>query len=235
LKEADRLKDEVLQNVSHELRTPLTFVKGYVDLLLDGNAGPLTEEQQAYLGIVAEKTDIIARLVEDIMFLDQAGRLPGKKVPVSLVRVARRALRGWAATAEKVHLTLVENLSDDLPPVAGDEGRLLQVFDNLLSNAIKFSPRGGQIVVTIANAGPMVQASVSDEGIGISKDQHERIFQRFYQVDGSAQRRFRGTGLGLAIVKRIIEMHEGQVWVESEPGRGSSFYFTIPKYQDPKT
>jgi signal transduction histidine kinase len=235
LKEADRVKDEVLQNVSHELRTPLTFVKGYVDLLLDGNAGPLTEEQQEYLGIVAEKTDVIARLVEDIMFLDQAGRLPGKKVPVSLVRVARRALRGWAATAEKAHLILVENLSDDLPPVAGDEGRLLQVFDNLLNNAIKFSPRGGQIVVTIANAGPMVQASVSDEGIGISKDQHERIFQRFYQVDGSAQRRFRGTGLGLAIVKHIIEMHEGQVWVESEPGRGSSFYFTIPKYRDPQT
>jgi signal transduction histidine kinase len=234
LREADRIKDEVLQNVSHELRTPLTFVKGYVDLLLDGNAGPLTKEQRVYLGIVAEKTDVIARLVEDIMFLDQAGRLPGKKEPVSLVSVARRALRGWAATAQKARLTLMENLPDDVPPVAGDEGRLGQVFDNLLSNAIKFSPRGGQIVVTVANAGPMVQASVSDEGIGISKDQHERIFQRFYQVDGSAQRRFRGTGLGLAIVKRIVEMHEGRVWVESEPGRGSSFYFTVPSYQDPK-
>ncbi len=235
LREADRIKDEVLQNVSHELRTPLTFVKGYVDLLLDGDAGALTDEQRVYLSIVAEKTDVIARLVEDIMFLDQAGRLPGKKEPVSLVQVARRALRGWAAMAEKAHLTLVENLPDDLPAAAGDEGRLGQVFDNLLSNAIKFSPRGGQIVVTVANAGPMVQASVSDEGIGIARDQHERIFQRFYQVDGSAQRRFRGTGLGLAIVKRIVEMHEGQVWVESEPGRGSSFYFTIPKYRDPET
>jgi signal transduction histidine kinase len=235
LKEADRIKDEVLQNISHELRTPLTFVKGYVELLLDGSAGPLTEEQQEYLVIVAEKTEAIARLVEDIVFLDQADRLPGKKVPVSLVRVARQALRGWAATAEEAHLTLVENLPDDLPPVAGDEGRLLQVFDNLLSNATKFSPDGGQIVVTIADAGPMVQASVSDEGIGIPRDQHERIFQRFYQVDGSAQRRFRGTGLGLAIVKRIVETHEGQVWVESEPVKGSSFYFTIPKYRGPKT
>jgi signal transduction histidine kinase len=235
LKESVRLKDEVLQNVSHELRTPLTFVKGYVELLLDGHVGPLTEEQQEYLRIVAEKTDIIARLVDDMMFVDQADQLPGKKTPVSLTRVARRALRGWTATAEKANLTMVEDLPDDLPPVAGDEGRLLQVFDNLLSNAIKFSPDGGQVVVTIADAGPTVQASVSDQGIGIPQDQQERIFHRFYQVDGSAQRRFPGAGLGLAIVKRILEAHEGQVWVESEPGKGSSFYFTVPKYRDPKT
>jgi len=234
LKEADRIKDEVVQNVSHELRTPLTFVKGYVELLLDGNAGPLTEEQKKYLMIVAEKTDVVTGLVSSIMFLQQADRVPGNKTSVSLARVARRALRGCAATVEKAGLKLVENLPDGLPPVAGDEGRLLQVFDNLLSNAIKFSPDGGRITVTVKDAGPVVQTSVADQGIGIPKDQLERIFERFYQVNGSARRRFGGAGLGLAIVKRIIELHGGQVWVESELGKGSTFHFTIPKYQQRK-
>jgi signal transduction histidine kinase len=233
LKEADRLKDEVVQNVSHELRTPLTFVKGYVQLLLEGNGGPLIEEQKEYLSIVAEKTDIISSLVSDIMFLQQADRVPGNKTPASLTRLAWRALRGCAATAEKAKLTLVENLPDDIPPVAGNEARLLQVFDNLLGNAIKFSPAGGTITVTVEDAGRMVRASVSDQGIGIPKDQQARVFERFYQVDGSARRRFSGAGLGLAIVKRIVETHGGEVWVESEQGKGSTFYFTIPKYQGP--
>jgi signal transduction histidine kinase len=231
LKEADRLKDEVVQNVSHELRTPLTFVKGYVQLLLEGNAGELTDEQKDYLAIVAEKTDVITDMVSDIMFLQQADQVPGNMKPVSLTKVAWRALRGCAATAEKANLTLVEHLPDDLPQVAGNEARLLQVFDNLLGNAIKFSPDGGRIVVTVEDAGQMVQASVSDQGIGIPKDQQDKVFERFYQVNGSARRRFSGVGLGLAIVKRIVETHGGQVWVESKPRKGSTFYFTIPKHQ----
>jgi len=233
LKEADRLKDEVVQNVSHELRTPLTFVKGYVQLLLEGNAGGLTEAQKEYLRIVAEKTDVITALVSDIMFLQQADRAPGNKTPVSLTKLAWRALRGCAATAEKAELTLVENLPKDLPPVAGNEARLLQVFDNLLGNAIKFSPAGGRITVTVEDAGSMLRASVSDQGIGIPKDQQEKIFERFYQVNGSARRRFGGAGLGLAIVRQIVETHGGRVWVESDEGKGSTFYFTIPKCQDP--
>jgi signal transduction histidine kinase len=234
LKKADRLKDEIVQNVSHELRTPLTFVKSYVELLLDENAGPLTADQKAYLEIVVEKTAVVTRLVSDIMALQQAEQVPDRRELVSLTEVARRAIRGCAATAEKTGLTLVEHLPDDLLLVTGDEDRLLQVFDNLLGNAIKFSPDGGQIEVTVEDAGAVVQVSVSDQGIGIPKDQQKRIFERFYQVDGSARRRFGGAGLGLAIVKRILEAHEGQVWVESESGRGSTFYFTIPKYQAPR-
>jgi two-component system sensor histidine kinase VicK len=125
----------------------------------------------------------------------------------------------------------VANIPDDLPPVKGDAGRLLQVFDNLLGNAIKFSPHGGHITVTVEDIGEMEQASVSDEGVGIPKDQQERIFERFYQVDGSARRRFSGIGLGLTIAKRIVGAHGGEMWVRSEPGEGSTFYFTIPKCQ----
>jgi len=229
LREADRLKDEIVQNVSHELRTPLTFVKGYVDLLLDGDAGPLTDSQREYLRIVAEKTDIVTRLVSDIMFMQQADRLSGVEVPVSLAALARRAVRGYMVAAEQAGLTLVENLSADVPPVNGNEGRLLHVFDILLSNAIKFSHRGGQIVVTVEDVGPSVRASVSDQGIGIPKDEQERIFERFYQVDGSVRRHFSGAGLGLAIARRVVEAHGGRIWVESELGVGSTFYFTIPK------
>jgi signal transduction histidine kinase len=232
LREADRLKDEMVQNISHELRTPLTFVKGYVELLLSEDVGPLTEDQRDYLSIVAEKTDAVTRLVSDIIFLQQADRVPGKKVPIALDKLATRALRGCAGVAETSNLRLVANVPDGLPPVAGDEGRLLQVFDNLLGNAIKFSPHGGRIEVSVEDGGDMVCVSVSDDGIGIPKGQQERIFEMFYQVDGSARRRFGGTGLGLAIAKRIVEAHQGEIWVESEPGRGSVFRFTVPKYRE---
>jgi GAF domain-containing protein len=230
LQEVDRLRDEMVQNVSHELRTPLTFVKGYVELLLAGDAGPLTDLQKEYLDVVIDKTDTVTRLVSDIMFLQQADQVP-KKISISLAKMARRALQGCAATAEQAGLILVEDIPDDLPPVAGDAGRLQQVFDNLLGNAIKFSPDGGHITVAVKDVGEMVQASVADEGVGIPKDQHERIFERFYQVDGSARRHFAGVGLGLTIAKRIVEAHGGKIWVESVPDSGSTFYFTIPKYQ----
>jgi len=230
LQEVDRLRDEMVQNVSHELRTPLTFVKGYVELLLAGDTGPLTDLQKEYLEVVIEKTDTVTRLVSDIMFLQQADQIP-KKASISLVKLARRALQGCAATAEQAGLILVQNIPDNLPPVMGDAGRLLQVFDNLLGNAIKFSPDGGHITVTLEDVGEMLQVSVSDEGVGIPKDQQERIFERFYQVDGSARRRFAGVGLGLTIAKRIVEAHGGEIWVESEPGAGSTFKFTVPKCQ----
>ena len=230
LQEVDRLRDEMVQNVSHELRTPLTFVKGYVELLLSCDAGPLTDLQKDYLEVVIEKTDTVTRLVSDIMFLQQADQIP-KETSISLTKLAKRALQGCAATAEQAGLVLEENIPDDLPPVKGDAGRLLQVFDNLLGNAIKFSPDGGRITVTVEDVGEMEQVSVADEGVGVPKDQQERIFERFYQVDGSARRRFSGIGLGLTIAKRIVEAHGGEMWVGSEPGEGSTFYFTIPKYQ----
>ena len=231
LQKADQLKDEMVQNISHELRTPLTFVKGYVELLLTEDVGSLTTEQKEYLEIVVDKTDVVTRLVSDIMFLQQADQISDKKAPISLDNLARRALRGCVVAANKNGLTLAENIPADLPQATGDRGRLMQVFDNLLSNAIKFSPEGGQIMVAIKEVDTMLQVSISDQGIGIPKSQHERIFERFYQVDGSTERCFGGAGLGLAIVKRIIESHGGRIWVESEPAKGSIFHFTIPKYQ----
>ncbi|MGB4869427.1 MAG: GAF domain-containing protein [Candidatus Promineifilaceae bacterium] len=229
LKESDRLKDELVQNVSHELRTPLTFVKGYVDLLMDGEMGLVTPAQQDALQIVATKTDEITRLIDDIITLQRidAGNL--QVAPQSVSDLIQKAIAGHRMVAEKKGL-LIEA---DLPPTAGvapvDKGRINQVLDNLIANAMKFSPDGGLIRVRLEENEQEICVIVSDQGIGMPKEKQTRIFDRFYQIDGSSRRRFGGTGIGLAIVKRIVDAHQGKIWVESEPNEGSSFYFTLPK------
>ncbi len=229
LQEADRLKDEIVQNVSHELRTPLTFIKGYVDLLLDGSMGPLTEAQREAVEIIAEKTNLLARLVSDIVTLQRIERGMLSCEAVDIVALARVAVQGFQLTVTQPGLEIT--MEDPGGPliVWGDRERLSQVLDNLLHNAVKFSPHGGRITVRIVDQGEHALVSVQDTGIGIPPDKLDRIFERFYQVDGSTKRRFGGMGLGLAIVKRIVEAHGGRVWAESELGKGSTFYFTIPK------
>lgn len=233
LQEVDRLKDELVQNVSHELRTPLTFIKGYVELLLAGEMGDLTKEQRESLSIVADKTDMVSRLVADIMLLQQIEHESLRWTDIDLGQAARRALQSHEAAATQAGLTLRAIVPPDFPLVRADRDRLNQVFDNLLGNAIKFSPNGGEITIQLADAGEMVQVAISDTGIGIPPDQLERIFERFYQVDGSVTRKYGGAGLGLAIVKRIVEAHGGRIWANSELGRGSTFTFTLPKVKGP--
>jgi signal transduction histidine kinase len=229
LQALDRLKDELVQNVSHELRTPLTFVKGYIELLLDGEMGQINEQQRESLAIVADKTNAIARLVSDILFLQQIEHQSLQLSDLNLVEVVRRALQSNQPPATAAGITLQAMAPPHLPPVRADRDRVNQVLDNLIGNAIKFSPNGGSITVQLEEANDMVQVSVSDTGIGIPPDQTERIFERFYQVDGSATRQFGGAGLGLAIVKRIVEAHGGHIWAKSQVDHGSTFLFTLPK------
>ncbi len=231
LKRADRLKGEIVRNVSHELRTPLTFVKSYVDLLMEENAGPLNDAQRQYLTIISEKTERVTRLVNDIVSFDQADRAPCRREPLSLTNLLKERIAQWSPLAMQKGLTLVDVWRDDTPLALGDQDKLAQAIDHLLKNAIKFSPEGGCITIAVEETETMLQVAISDEGIGIPHDQHTHIFERFYQIDGSARRRFGGAGLGLAIVKRIVEAHEGHIWVESKPGHGSTFYFVIPKFQ----
>ena len=229
LQEADQLKDELVQNVSHELRTPLTFIKGYVELLLDSDMGPLTDEQRESLTIVADKTNALTRLVRDIILLQQVERETLQFSALSPADLARSALQSCEAAATKAGVNLIFQADENLPPIPLDRYRVNQVFDNLLGNAIKFSPRGGSITIEVKDLGDAVQFAVVDTGIGIPPDKLDRVFERFYQVDGSATRRFGGAGLGLAIARRIIDAHGGNIWVESEVGRGSRFSFTLPK------
>lgn len=232
LRELDRLKDEFVQNVSHELRTPLTFVKGYVEYLLEGYAGELNQGQRQALEIVLDRSDAIVRLVNDIVSLKQAELQEMDLQPVALELIATACVEGSKMAAEQVGVHMNLQIPSGLPLVYGDPKRLGQVFDNLLGNAIKFSPSGGEVSVHLSLAGHAVQVEVSDQGIGMPAERLDQIWQRFYQIDGASTRRFAGAGLGLAIVKRIIEAHDGQIWVESELGKGSTFHFTVPVFYD---
>jgi len=228
LRAMDEMKDEFIQTVSHELRTPLTFVKGYIDLLLEGVLGDLNPEQTESLQIVSQRTDNIIRLVNDIILLTRGQAMQLKIQAVDLVDVARASVRSAQAVTGQVGVHLTSDFPEQLPLVLGDPQRLSQVFDNLIGNAIKFSPSGGVVSVRLRAEDQVVRAEISDQGIGIPADKLDRVWERFYQVDGATTRRFSGTGLGLAIVKKLVEAHGGQVGVQSVVNQGSTFYFTVP-------
>jgi signal transduction histidine kinase len=228
LRELNQHKAEYAQNVSHELRMPLTFVKAYVQLMLDEAMGELTDDMRQTLNVVSQRTETVIRLVNDMISLEKVEVGIMEFEPTSLADVASTAVRGAAVTANKADLQLTLETDDNLPLVNADPGRLGQVFDNLLGNAIKFSPEGGVISVRVFRDGNFIRTDVKDQGIGIPADKLDRIFDRFYQVDGSTTRRFGGTGLGLAIAKSIIEAHGGQVTVTSELHVGSTFSFLLP-------
>lgn len=228
LRELHRLKTEFVQNVSHELRTPVTFIKGYVQLILEEAMGEITPDLRRALIIVDQRTDAIIRLVNDVISLEQVEMGKFEFQPVSLGEVAAHSVEGAVMTARRSKVRIELQVTDNLPLVYADPGRLGQVFDNLLGNAIKFSPGGSTITVRVWRDGDSVRADVEDQGIGIPADKLDRIFDRFYQVNGSTTRRYAGTGLGLAIVKSIVESHGGQVSAESEVGVGSTFSFVLP-------
>ncbi len=231
LREANRLKSEFVQNVSHELRTPLTFVLAYVELIREGSLGQVPAEIQNKLTIISEKTRAITRLVDDVVSLQkiEAGNLRFEAIaPHQLVS---NAISGASASAAEHRIEIVAHSLPDLPAVWVDVDRIGQVFDNLISNAIKFSLTGGKIEITAEQANDFIKFSVHDYGIGIPADKLERIFERFYQVDGSTTRRYRGAGLGLAIVKQIVEAHSGHVTVVSEPNKNTIFSFYLPVYR----
>ncbi|NOZ28425.1 MAG: hypothetical protein GXP39_10290, partial [Chloroflexi bacterium] len=242
LQELDQLKDEFVQNVSHELRTPLTFVRGYVELLLEGVLGEVRSEQKEALEKVLHRTEGIIRLVNDIISIQEAAVEKMRYEPVNLVALAQSCIE----TAQMVvhedgreeMFEFVLDAASDVPQIFGDRGRLRQVFDNLLSNAVKFSPDGGTVAVRIrpcryqfdeqGESQPAVEVSVSDQGVGIPADKLDHIWDRFYQVDGSTTRPFGGLGIGLAIVRSIVEAHGGVIWVESVEGVGTTFHFVLP-------
>jgi len=229
LQETDKKKDEFIQNVSHELRTPLTILNGHVKLLLEGDMGELAAAQRRSLEIAARKADQLGRLIEDIISLEAVSPETLGIAPLDLGQLARTAVEGCRPTATAAGIELREEIPDGLPQALADGFRITQVLDNLLSNAIKFSRGGGTITLRVNKEGNWLWVRVSDTGIGIPSDQLPRVFDRFYQVDGSAKRRFGGMGLGLAIVKHIVEAHGGQVGVESKVGEASTFHFTLPQ------
>ena len=230
LQDLARRKTQFVQNTSHELRTPLTFVRGYLELFLNGDLGSLTEKQHGVLAIMDVKSRRLVELVNDIASLLDVELNPADVAPTDLVEIMTRSLNAHRERAHRADIALKTEWPDAAPIVQGNQQRLTQVFDHLLENAIKFSPSGGQIHVRMWTEHGNAFIRVADQGIGIPLDEQERIFDRFYQVDGSTTRRFGGTGLGLAIVKETIEAHGGALQIESNgvPGEGTAFTIILP-------
>jgi signal transduction histidine kinase len=234
---AMRTKDQFLSNISHELRTPLNSIIGFTDLLLtqDLGGGVLSEQQRDFLETVARNGRHLLELINELLDLQRiaAGRMELRPEPVDLAALLAEAAGSVHAQAQQHrHALTVEPLAAEGTGlrVLADRGRLRQVLLNLLSNAIKFTPDGGRIRVVAAavNGGAAARVAVIDSGIGIAPEDQAKLFQEFVQLDGSASRKYEGTGLGLALSRRLIELHGGAIGVESELGKGSTFWFTLP-------
>lgn len=238
LRRLENIRKDFVANVSHELRTPLTSIKGYVEALLDGaKDDPVASAK--FLDIILKQSDRLNLIIEDLLELSkiESGRVLLKEEPVDLRPIIDRALATIKPIADKNGHRLVLSIDDNLPPVPGDEGRLLQVLTNLLDNAVKYTPAGGTITVnsrlingtgSTGSSEEGIELTVSDTGIGIPEQDRPRVFERFYRVDKARSRELGGTGLGLAIVKHIVEGHGGQVWVEANQPHGSKFVVRLP-------
>jgi PAS domain S-box-containing protein len=229
-RELDRMKTEFVSQVSHELRTPLTAIKGFTDLILDGDAGEVNEEQSDYLQTVQQNADRLVALINDLLDVSriESGRITLKLEPLDMHRILSGVLATMRPLVTAKAQTMTLDVPEDLPPAMGDHDRVVQVATNLVSNAHKYTPAGGAITVSASVVDGMVATAVRDTGIGIEPDDVARLFTRFFRVDSSLTREIGGTGLGLSIVKSIVELHGGTVTVSSEPGAGSTFTFTLP-------
>ncbi len=229
--QVDRMKSEFVSTVSHELRTPLTAIQGYVDLILEGKPGPLTDTQREFLTMMQSSNQRLTALITDILDVSriEAGKIELREDEVNyppLVELIVKMLQGEAlARGVVLHAEIAPG---SYPPVLGDTERLQQVLTNLISNGIKYTPSGGSITVTVRPQESYVATCVADTGIGIPREDRERVFEKFYRADNSTTRSAGGTGLGLAISRAIVERLGGSIWVESEAGEGSQFWFTLP-------
>jgi len=229
-KKLDRMKSEFVSTVSHELRTPLTSIKGSLGLVCGGAFGALPEKAVSMVDVAQKNTERLILLVNDILDMEKLEsdeiEFASQRIdPSSLVKEAVETNLGYA---QEFGVTFT--LSDLTPGlvVCGDKNRLTQAVANLLSNAAKFSTEGGDVEISVDRDDDMAKVSVSDHGTGIPKEFHDRIFGRFAQSDSSDTRQKGGTGLGLSITKQIVEKHGGAIGFDSEPGRGTTFFFTLP-------
>ncbi len=230
LKELDRLKSNFLATMSHELRTPLTSVIGYSEMMLEGLGGPLTTEQREYLGIIMEKGENLLHLITSILDISkiEAGRVRLVLSEVEPAQIMRDAVATLLPLARKKGLKVACE-PGVVPRLVADRDKLRQCLVNLCSNAVKFTPAGGTVTVRGEMLpGERLAMHVADTGIGISEEHLAKVWDVFYQVDGSSTREYGGAGLGLAIVKSFIEAHGGEVQVRSTANHGSTFSLVLP-------
>jgi PAS domain S-box-containing protein len=234
-RELDKMKTDFISVVSHELRTPLTSIKGYTDLLLSGATGELSELQSEFLGIIQSSTTRLSNLINDILDISriESGTIQIKHEPIDYRAIVSDTLRLMKAAADEKQISMDASLPEFIPPVRGDTDKVTQVLANLVSNAIKYTPEGGWVKVSLEVSGEAsVTTCVADSGIGVAEEDQPKLFQKFFRADNSSTREAGGTGLGLVIAKTTIELLGGAIWLESAPGRGSRFFFTLPLFPE---
>ena len=232
LQELDRLKDEFISTVTHELRTPLTSVRSIAEIL---HANPKidSDRQREFTSIIVKESERLTRLINQVLDFQkiETGRMEWHMTAVDLKEIIDDALRATSQLVRDKQIDVNEHLPKRVPRVIGDPDRLMQVILNLLSNAVKFcNHSGGRIDVRLSQHDDTLQVDVSDNGIGIRAEDREAIFEEFRQIKDSHKGRPPGSGLGLSITRRIVEHHGGRIWVDSEPGKGSTFSFTLPRH-----
>lgn len=230
LKELDSLKSQLLANVSHELRTPLNSIIGLSDLMVDGADGELSKEQTSHISMIKHSGE---RLLESVSALLDLSKLESNRLSLDVKRVnLKRIIEDTNRVIKDIkdnkdHLNIKIDIDETTPPVYGDSMWIGRIFNNLITNAVKYTSTGS-VNIDYSRAGDMLKIGVHDTGIGIKKEDQRKIFDGFTQASSGHDREHEGTGLGLAISKKIVELHGGRIWLSSQPGRGSHFYFTLP-------
>jgi two-component system phosphate regulon sensor histidine kinase PhoR len=222
---------ELVANMAHDLRTPLTSIRGYLELLLDGDLGPLPLQQRQALAVIEQHARGLEQLVNDYLDLSrlEAGVLPLRKEPFDLRVAVDEAILTVQRSFDAKGLSLGVRLPSDPVVVHGDQQRIVQVLQNLLNNAEKYTPPGGSVTVTLSDGPQWAQVDVEDTGVGIPEEEQAQVFSRFYRGSAAAKSGTPGTGLGLPIAKSLVELHGGRLWLRSTPGQGSVFSFQLPK------
>lgn len=227
----DQMKTDFVSNVSHELRTPLTSIKGAVELVMLGAEGPVTDSQNEMLAIIKSNAVRLIKLIGELLDISkiESGKMEMEVKLVGLSGIVKSTLDEMGPLAVNKKILFEMSLPQGLDDIYGDENKIKQVLVNLIGNALKFTREGGKISVVVTERDNELQVAVIDTGIGIPKEYFAKVFEKFMQVDTSSTRAAGGTGLGLSIAKAIVEAHRGRIWLESEEGKGTAFYFSLPK------
>lgn len=231
LQELDQLKSDFLSTVSHELQTPLAIMKEYALLVLDEIPGKLTSGQREYIDIVIANIDRLSRLIKNLLDISkiEARKVEVKKALVNIIDLADGIISSFRIKAGQKNIGLKTNFSSPRINLQIDSDKITQIFTNLIGNAIKFTPENGLITISITDNKKEVECSVADTGAGIAAKDLDKVFTKFQQFNRAAGPGPKGTGLGLAISKELVLLHNGNIWVDSEPDKGSTFVFTLPR------
>ena len=230
VKKVSKRKTDFISSVSHELRTPLTSIKGYAAILMAEKLGPVPPEVKARLEKINRHSDELVHMVNDLLDIArvESGRVSMKIGAQDLGEMIASVSDLILIQCKNKNIELAQEIQKDTPQVLADRSQIERVFINLLANAVKFTPQNGRITIKANKKDGAVQIDIQDTGIGIPQEALPLIFEEFYRVDNPINQEVKGTGLGLSLVKHIVEAHKGKIWVESRPGKGSTFSFTLP-------